>query len=514
MENSNPTIDQTLFDLKLNEAQFYFDQGLYEEADKIYLDLINELKKLPNTKNSSVQIRQLEAMRKEYQNEIVKDNSIPKLSFNSNPDKFNDYLNDDVEFSHKIELQSNSEYSYNKQYIDDCISSDIDNKVHAFINDMIIEAFKKSASYIYIEPSINSDTASVRFRIDSICKPYRHIPNKFALKIVFKIKLMANMDITMRGKPIYGKIKFKSAQTGAVTLQAIAVPTIGSKEEISLKFFPTAKLMDITALGLLKHNLEPFMNVIAKPSGLIIISGLSDSGKTTTLNCVLNMINSVDKKIYSAEKQIAIIQKQICQTEVQPEKGFDYPQLMKAFIDSKADVISLEEIDNYETASVAIKTALSGYLIFGGINASTVSDSVKKVVGMGIEPTFFADSLLCILSQKLIKRLCEKCRLPVATADFMKSGECIELVDNIYQDKIEVYEHSPFGCDECGHTGYKGRVAIHELLINNNSVKSLIKSSVVQHDSSAYGIYTFKQDGLIKVLKGITDIAEVKLNCL
>ncbi|MBF0573495.1 MAG: Flp pilus assembly complex ATPase component TadA [Desulfamplus sp.] len=601
MEKNNPIIDQTLFDLKLNEAQFYLEQGLYDEADKIYLNLINELKQLPETKSSDIQIRQLESIRQEYQTETKKNKVTLKISSDA------DRQSDETELKKSEVDQNNQDKSnqhnksiskddYNSAELNnDELNSDIDSQVIAFINQMIIEAFNKNASDIYIEPTINannlsanfigrdqsrfktysdkssdSNIAKIRFRIDGICQDYTGIPNKFALHVIFKIKIMAQMDITVRATPLYGKIKFKSESTGAIELKAITIPTSGVKEDIVLKFFPAAKPMDLQNLGLLEHNLKRFIEIINRPFGLILVSGLSGSGKTTTLHSALKLINRPEKKIWCAEHPIEITQRGISQVEVQPQKGLKYPELLKAFIKSGSDVVMLGDIidfgekeTSYETTSLAIKASLTGHLILAGVSASSLSDTIRKVLEIGVNPIHFSDALLCILNQRLIRCLCEKCREPVSEQisknildiafDEFGKGEsssvgnrdALGLFSQIDKDKIKIYTHSPDGCEDCSYTGYKGRVALHELLINNDLIKSLIKETSIKgtnftekiedNDKNRVsyferincaiqkldnrnifttGNYTLKQDGILKVIAGITDIDEIIRNAI
>ncbi|MBF0411207.1 MAG: Flp pilus assembly complex ATPase component TadA [Desulfamplus sp.] len=553
MEKTTPVIDQTLFDLKLNEAQFYSDQGLYDEADIIYVNLINELKQLPQTKSSSIQIRQLEAIRKEYQTETKKNKIIEKCL--SDADELDVQADSDPTLR-GTELRNGD--SSNTDCNNGNIASDIDYKVAKFINQMILDGFRKSASDIHIEPAINSHSTLIRFRIDGICQPYTEIPNKFASHVIFKIKIMAKMDITMRAKPLYGKIRFKNEQTDSIDLQVTTIPTIGSKEDVAIKFFKASIPVDLKALELLQHNFNAFVQMLNKPSGLIIVSGLSNSGITTTLHSALNLINRPEKKIWSVENQVEITHKSIRQTEVQPEKGLDYPELLKAFMRSDSDVIMAGEMTNYGTASILIRASLIGKLTFAGVNAATVSDTVRKMLEMGINPIHFADSLLCILNQRLIRRLCEKCKLPylkkctqpyentidLIIKEFAKIGDSLGLLSQIDKENITLYEHSPYGCEHCDYSGYKGRVAIHELIINSDSIKMLIKATTVSDnafiektengfqdrknafekiddavkilESSAarHGIYTLKQDAILKVIAGITDISEIKHNYL
>lgn len=546
MDKNNPVIDQTLFDLKLNEAQFYSDQGLYDEADKIYLHLINELKRFPETRSSNIQIRQLESIRKEYQTEVKESKVVIKSS--SDMDNLDEQSEPETETDMQGDL--NHEPSLTKDFNNDNIDKDIDNQVAIFIDDMIIAACKRAATAIHIEPSIKSYDQSkdsfhamIRFRVDGICQPYTEISNKLASGLIFRIKIMAKMDITMRGLPLDGKIRFKSEETGLIELRVVTVPTIGSKEDLVIKIFPGAKLMDLAELGFFDYTLDPFLQMVHKPSGLILVAGHLDSGKTTTIHSALRVINSAQKKIFSAENPVKIAHKGIRQAEVQPHKGLDYPILLKAFIKANPDVIMLGEMEDYETADLAIKSSLHGILLFAALNAESVSDTVRKVLEMGVNPVHFADSLLCILTQILVRRLCEECKKPsLHTLEMVidQFGEDpLGLLENMDRDNIVLYDSDPDGCVHCGHTGYSGRIAVHELLINSDAVKLLIKDATcieqltesaapsqsrfkkidgavkkLKTDAAGYRLYTFKQDGILKVMEGVTDMVEIGCRCL
>ncbi|MBF0258181.1 MAG: Flp pilus assembly complex ATPase component TadA [Desulfamplus sp.] len=536
MEKNKPVIDQTLFDLKLNEAKFYSDQGLYDEADKIYVSLINELKQLPETKSSTIQIRQLESIRQEYRIETKKDKILTKKPHASIDEEAFDLADDLSSISESVYIDENS------------FDSNTEDQALLFVNEMIIKACQQDATDIHIEQLINSKDAIIRFRIGGICKIYAEITTKLALHLILKIKIMANMDITVRAKTLYGKIKFKSKETGAIKLSVIAVPTIGSKEDLILKFSKTLEPMTLEALGFTDHNLGLFLGTLYnRSSGLILVAGPADSGVTTLLHSALELINTPEKKICSAEKPVEINHKGVRQTEVQPDKGLDYLSLLKAFIQTNPDAIMLGEIEEHQIASLAIKASLTGNLVFAGLNAINVADAVRKVLEMGVSPIHFADSLLCILSQRVVWRLCEHCRYPSSDTLEMLVDEfgedCFGLLNNIDKENIAIYDHCPDGCSDCGYTGYKGRVGIHELLVNSDAIKAVVKEScdqaffadstrnvcknpksalqkiddavkILKSTAASHKIYSLKQDGILKVIAGITDMAQVRHKCV
>lgn len=565
MKTDEFIIDQTLFDLKLNEAQFYSEQGLYEESDKIYASLIEELKQLPETRSSAIQIKQLESIRQECKDKAGTRKGKVVLKYLSDTDKHIAHEESSNQRGISKDRVSSNESLIRREDIE----SDIDSQTAKFINDMILEAVRRGASDIHIEPSINSthlssnsNRSKIRFRIDGICQSYIEILNKFALHLIFKLKVMAKMDISIRSKPLYGKIRFKSGQNDLIDLQVVTIPTIGYREDIVLKFFPAAKIMSLSDIGLLDHNLNSFIQMLNKPYGLILVAGLSDSGKTTILHSALNLINSPAKKIWSAEDSIEITQQGIRQVETKPDKGCDYCDLIEAFLKSDSDVIMIGELNDYQTASIAVKAALTGHLVIAGVTASTVPDTIRKMLEIGVNPNNFADSLLGILNQRLVRNLCEKCKLssiksiesetqssqPSETnldliemliSDFGKDKDYLGILEQIDRENITLFEHFPDGCEECGYTGYKGRAGIHELLINSEDIKSLIKEiscmkktgdgqedlsrrfkkiehsvKLLEQCSDRYRYYTFKQDSILKVMSGITDMAEIRRNVL
>ncbi|MBF0468650.1 MAG: Flp pilus assembly complex ATPase component TadA [Desulfamplus sp.] len=536
MEKNKPVIDQTLFDLKLNEAKFYSDQGLYDEADKIYLQLINELKQLPETKSSNIQIRQLESIRQDYQTETGQDRSKVKKTHPSVDEKMSDLAD-------SLSLVSESVYIEESSF-----DNNTDNQVTLFVNEMIIQAHQRDATAIHIEPLINSRNVIIRFRIGGICKIYTEITNKLALHAIFRIKIMANIDITLRAKTLYGKIRFKSKETGAIDLSVITLPTIGSREDVVLKFSKILEPMTLQALGFTEHNRGLFLDILDnRTSGLILVAGPADSGITTTLHSALELVNTPEKKICSAENPVEIDHKGIRQTEIQPDKGLDYPSLLKAFMLASSDVIMLGDLEEYKTVSLAIKASLTGHLLFGALNALDAADAVRKILETGVNPIHFADSLVCVVAMRVAGRLCEKCRQPSSDTIQMLADEFGEdplgFLDNLDKDNIVIYGHCPDGCPDCGYTGYKGKVGIHELLVNSDAIKSVIKDSsdqavfagsthngresqksalqkiddavkILKSTAASHKIYSLKQDGILKVMMGITDMAQIRRKCV
>jgi type II secretory ATPase GspE/PulE/Tfp pilus assembly ATPase PilB-like protein len=399
----------------------------------------------------------------------------------------------------------------------------VDSKVIMFVNKMIVDAYRRKASDIHIEPSTHVRNATIRFRIDGICQPYVQIPNSFSRPIISRIKVMARMDIMERRKPLDGKIKFKSKSTDPIELRVVTIPTSGSKEDLVIRLLPSGKPLKLSELGVFKYNLDRLVDIIKSPYGLILAVGPTGSGKTTTLHSALNLINTPEKKIWTAEDPIEIDQRGIRQTEVHRRIGLDFAALLRSFLRADPDVIMVGEMRDNETAKIVVEASLTGHLVFSTLHTNNAPATVTRLLEMDIEPSNFADSLLGILAQRLGRRLCKRCKKKSDSPEeeferiISEFGmDPLGLLNEFNRRSLELY--LPVGCNSCGNTGYSGRIGFHELLINNDEIRALIKKDGSTEDirrAAAHGnMYSLKQDGILKVLNGITDMAEVRRVCI
>jgi type II secretory ATPase GspE/PulE/Tfp pilus assembly ATPase PilB-like protein len=396
-------------------------------------------------------------------------------------------------------------------------------KVVRLVDQIIIAAFRKNASDIHIEPSSITKTTTIRFRLDGLCQEYKRVPNSMVRGIVSRVKIMAKLDIAERRKPQDGKIKFRRKGVPAFELRVATIPVAGGYEDVVLRILASAGAMQMDEMGLTARNLEVMKHIIAKPYGLILAVGPTGSGKTTSLHALLGHINKPDIKIWTAEDPIEITQAGLRQTEVKPKIGVDFARMMRAFLRGDPDVIMIGEMRDEETASIGIEASLTGHLVFSTLHTNSAPETITRLLDMGLNPLNFSDAFLGVLAQRLTRRLCLECReeYPLTRNEFemirsdygedhfSKSG--IE-----YDARMSLYR--PAGCDACSETGYRGRMGIHELMEGTADIKLMIKNQestekiFVQAIND--GMTTLKQDGILKVFQGLTDMAEVRRVCI
>jgi type II secretory ATPase GspE/PulE/Tfp pilus assembly ATPase PilB-like protein len=281
--------------------------------------------------------------------------------------------------------------------------------------------------------------------------------------------------------------------------------------------------MPLENMELSERNYKELIGVAEKPYGMILCVGPTGSGKTTTLHAALRHINTPDRKIWTAEDPVEITQYGLRQVQVHPKIGFDFAAAMRSFLRADPDVIMVGEMRDFETAKIGVEASLTGHLVFSTLHTNSAPETIVRLLDMGIDPLNFADSLLGILAQRLVRTLCIKCK----EAYHPSNDEYNEIVEtygpeqfeklNIpYTDELTLYR--PKGCDICDGTGYKGRMAIHELLINTDHMKRLIQKretvEVMRELATSEGMTTLLQDGLQKALKGFTDPKQVRRVCI
>ena len=405
----------------------------------------------------------------------------------------------------------------------DAMGAEVDENDSAVIrlaNQIIVDAYKARASDIHIEPyGLQKDTM-IRLRIDGTCNEYQRVPGAFRRALVARIKIMATLDIAERRKPQDGKIKFKLPEGRDIELRVATVPTQGGNEDVVMRILTASEPIPLDKLGMVDRNLREIKAAAEKPYGLILCVGPTGSGKTTTLHSLLGYINRPERKIWTAEDPVEITQYGLRQVQVQPKIGFTFAAAMRSFLRADPDVIMVGEMRDEETAETGIEASLTGHLVFSTLHTNSAVETVIRLLDMGLDPFNFADALLAVLAQRLVKRICSECREEYhpdedefAELEHAFGGKAETAKFGIeYNDDFVLFRGK--GCVNCNNSGYRGRAGIHELLVANDAMKRLIanKARVSEMFTAAKndGMTTLVQDGILKVLEGLTDLKQVK----
>jgi type II secretory ATPase GspE/PulE/Tfp pilus assembly ATPase PilB-like protein len=418
-----------------------------------------------------------------------------------------------------------------------------DNELVRLVNKIIVDAYHQGASDIHIEPFPGKGKTEVRFRKDGTLVPYISVPSSYRNALAARIKIMCDLDISERRKPQDGKIKFKKFGPLDIELRVATVPSQGGVEDIVMRILAAGEPIPLDKLGLSVRNLKAVKETIVKPYGLFFVCGPTGSGKTTSLHSILGYINTPETKIWTAEDPVEITQKGLRQVQMNPKAGLNFATAMRAFLRADPDVIMVGEMRDKETTAIGIEASLTGHLVFATLHTNSAPESVVRLLDMGMDPFNFADALLGVLAQRLAKRLCAKCKQShVATQDELKAlleEYSIELkhteswkrdpkvaFESLYREWVQTFAndkgqftlYSPVGCDVCNGSGYKGRVGLHELLLGSDTIKKHIQEgsrvSEIVATALAEGMRTLKQDGIEKVLLGVTDMKQVRAVCI
>jgi type II secretory ATPase GspE/PulE/Tfp pilus assembly ATPase PilB-like protein len=396
--------------------------------------------------------------------------------------------------------------------------SDHDHTVIRLAHQIILDAFRERASDIHIEPGGRRRQTTVRFRVDGTCFPYQEVPSLLSNPLVARLKIMANLDITERRKPQDGKLRVRLPERD-IELRIATIPTVGGNEDVVLRLLAAQDLIPLEAHGLAERNFRELTLLAQKPYGLILCVGPTGSGKTTTLHAILRHINTAEKKIWTAEDPVEITQHGLRQVQVNRKIGFTFAAAMRAFLRGDPDIIMVGEMRDSETTGIAIEASLTGHLVLSTLHTNSAVETIGRLLDLGIDPFNFADALLGVLAQRLVKRLCMDCKRPYEASPeemqemAMAYGPEFSRVAPPAGRTLHLYQSK--GCDRCNGTGYRGRAAIHELLVASDYMKTMINRRQpmleILDQAKAEGMTTLVQDGIMKVLAGVTDFKQVKV---
>ena len=394
-----------------------------------------------------------------------------------------------------------------------------DSDIVRLANRVIAEAYRLGASDVHIEPYSDRKDTAVRFRVDGTCFTYMKIPAAYRRPVVSRLKIMADLDTAERRKPQDGKIRHNLGRGCDIELRVATVPTAGGNEDIVLRLLTTKEIMPLEAMEFSSDVLQAVKELAERPYGLFLCVGPTGSGKTTTLHAVLKHINTDERKIWTAEDPVEITQDGLRQVQVHPKIGFTFAAAMRAFLRADPDVIMIGEMRDKETADTAIEASLTGHLVLSTLHTNSAVETVTRLLDMGCDAFNFADTLLGVLAMRLCKRLCPHCREPYHPTR-QEYDELAQDYGTLYRDRLDALYHDDWtlyrekGCDACNRSGFKGRVAIHELLIGSEPIKSLIQSRArtteILNAAMRDGMVTLLQNGIEKVLQGITTYRQVR----
>lgn len=411
------------------------------------------------------------------------------------------------------------------------VVSESDNTLVRLINTLINDGIRHRASDIHIETADAPRPTRIRLRIDGELQPFLEVPARYRFALVARLKIMADLDISEHRKPQDGKIDFARFGGPRIELRLVTVPTSRGLEDVVLRILSSLKPRPLDSIGLTRANLTAMRALTRRSYGLVLVCGPTGCGKTTSLHSVMHDLNTENRKIWTAEDPIEITQEGLRQVQVNPRIGWTFAAAMRTFLRADPDVVMIGEMRDEETARIAVEASLTGHLVLSTLHTNSAPESITRLLEIGLDPFAFSDSLLGILGQRLVRRLCMHCR----DAHPLSEAEAVELATQFLASGRRPADEAPAllarwraglpggngslqlyrarGCRACDGHGYHGRLGLHEVMVVNDALRDLIRhrapSARLQTAALAAGMTTLRQDGIEKALGGLTDMAEV-----
>ncbi len=371
------------------------------------------------------------------------------------------------------------------------------------VNLMILHALQERASDIHIEPE--AEVLNIRIRVDGVLHEIPSPPKHLQSAIVSRVKILADLDIAERRVPQDGRFNLR-IEGKEIDVRVSCIPTIHGENMVLRLLDVSHALLGLDQLGFPKEILERYAKLIARPYGIILVTGPTGSGKTTTLYATLAKINSVERNILTIEDPVEYRLPGIRQTQINPKVNLNFANALRSFLRQDPDVMMVGEIRDRETVEMAIQSALTGHLVLSTLHTNDATSAITRLVDMGIEPFLVASSVIGIVAQRLLRTICPDCR-----EEYSPPPETLRKVGLPAKADFSFYRGK--GCRKCIQTGYRGRISIFELLIPDEKIKNLIlmKASAgeIKKQAHAQGMVTLKEDGIQKVRQGITTVEEV-----
>jgi general secretion pathway protein E len=393
--------------------------------------------------------------------------------------------------------------------IDVTDSDDSDAPIIRYVNAIIFKASSERASDVHIEPY--EDKLKVRFRVDGVLYDVASEDKAFQAAIISRVKVMAGLNIAEKRLPQDGRIGLKIAGK-EVDIRVSTVPTQFGERIVMRLLDKSGAVLDLDRLGIEPSNLEALRKLLQKPNGIVLVTGPTGSGKTTTLYACLTTINKPDLNILTVEDPIEYQLDGVGQMQVNPKIDFTFASGLRAILRQDPDVVMVGEIRDQETAEIAIQASLTGHLVLSTLHTNDSAGAVSRLIDMGVEPFLVSSSLLAVVAQRLVRKLCKQCRVIYEITD----EELLELSLNPREiSSRTAYRAGGTACPHCQSTGYTGRLGIHEILLIDDEVRGQIlhrsDSNTIKNAAIKRGFATLRSDGGRKVLAGLTSVEEVLL---
>ena len=382
---------------------------------------------------------------------------------------------------------------------------DDDHPVVRYVHNLILEAFRLRASDIHVEPG--KYDVKIRYRIDGVLHMMPLPPKRAQASIISRLKLLSNMDLSERRIPQDGRIKLNIGGK-MVDLRVSALPAQYGESMVMRILDKSGLMLGLGQLGFSPEDQRRWEDLLGQGSGVMLVTGPTGSGKTTTLYASLHKLNSPDRKLVTVEDPVEYQLSGINQVQVNHEIGWKFDNALRAIFRQDPDIVMVGEIRDLETAAIAIKAALTGHMVFSTVHTNDAASSFIRVVDIGVKPFMVASGVRCVLAQRLVRTLCTTCKEPAKPDELQKE----RLGVKINFDDIELFEGK--GCEHCNHTGYQGRIGIYELLVTTDKLRELIingaSAGALRAEARASGgMKTLREDAWQKAAAGITSVQEV-----
>lgn len=425
-------------------------------------------------------------------------------SSNSEFDLIDDNLVDVEEFDKLVHGAVDNVEVIENQTADE--TDEIGGPIIKIVNGILIKAIKLGASDIHFEPYERS--FRVRYRVDGVLRREMTLPIQIKNAIVSRLKIMSKLDIAERRLPQDGRIKLRLGKGREMDFRVSTVPVLFGEKVVLRLLDKSALQLDMAKLGFEESSLEDFKNALRKPVGMILVTGPTGSGKTTTLYSALSELNKETENITTAEDPVEYNFMGINQVQMHEEIGLTFASALRAFLRQDPDIIMVGEIRDFETAQIAVQAALTGHLVLSTVHTNDAPGTVTRLIDMGIEPFLISSAVILILAQRLIRKICMECREPIKVHPQL-------LIDlGVSPDEVKTFPvYKGKGCPICNNTGYKGRVGLYEVMPIKEEIKELILSrastSEIKKEAMRLGMKTLRQSGIIKIRDGLSTIEEV-----